>query len=80
MPLNGIDTPAPLAVVAAVFEANQNSPDLLELVDASICCFGCRGATAIVPTAQMSWAIIGEPYDGLITLGLLRNCFDGCKE
>ena len=37
MPLNGINTPAPLAVVAAVFEANQNSPALLELVDDSIC-------------------------------------------
>jgi hypothetical protein len=41
---------------------------------------GCRCATAIVQTAQRSWARIGESYDGFITLGLERGCFDGCKE
>jgi hypothetical protein len=30
-------TPHPVAVVAAVFEANPNSPALLELLDDSIC-------------------------------------------
>jgi hypothetical protein len=40
---------------------------------------GCRCATAIVQTAQRSWARIGEPCEGLVTLGLERDCLDRRK-
>ncbi len=40
---------------------------------------GCRCATAIVQTAQRSWARIGEPCGGRITLGWERCCLDRRK-
>jgi hypothetical protein len=40
---------------------------------------GCRCATAIVQTAQRSWARIGEPCGGRITLGWERGCLDRRK-
>ncbi len=54
--------------------AEERSPALKGWADV-----GCRCATAIVKTAQRSWARIGEPCAGLITLGLERGCLDGCK-
>ena len=41
---------------------------------------GCRCATAIVQTAQRSWARISEPCGGRIALGLERDCLDECNE
>jgi hypothetical protein len=70
-------TPQPLAVVAAVFEANQNSPALLELVDDSICVSSTRTAisTLILNSYRRFTVLAGVESDSAGDFDFLGHAF-----
>jgi hypothetical protein len=66
-------TPHPVAVVAAVFEANPNSPALLELLDDSICSKEEKGS---IPKVYRRFTVLaGVESDSAGDIDFLGHAF-----